>query len=415
MSTTEDVGPATNPLQAVLERHVADRDLAGASALVWRHGRVVERVCAGLRDLATEKPIERDTIFRIASMTKPITAVAALRMLEAGRFDLETPITDVAPELSRLRVLRDIDGPLADTVDAVRPIIFADLLTHRSGLTYGDFHPGPIRLAYADALGTQIDNDLSPDEWVTRLATLPLVDQPGAGFHYGVSSDLLGFLMARMADAPLGVVLDRLVFAPLGMRDTGFAVPAAQRHRRAGLCGFDDAGVPVALTAAPGGHALAERPDGMTFESAGQGLWSTIDDYLTFARLFVGGGEVDGTRLLRPETLAMMTSNQLTPDQRATARLLGPPPFVEGHGYGMGVAVVMEPSSASPLRGRGGVGTVSWPGAYGGWWQADPTDCSVFLFLTHHMLELRQLMQGIGLGVWSAITDFHAHATALGE
>ncbi|MGE0593967.1 MAG: serine hydrolase domain-containing protein [Vicinamibacterales bacterium] len=415
MSTSIARGGQPSSIQTVLERYVADRAIAGAAALVWRGGHLVRLTCVGERDLASHEPVERDTIFRIASMTKPVTAVAALRLLEAGRFRLETPISDVAPELTHLRVLRDPEGALDDTVDANRPITFLDLLTHRSGLTYGEFHAGPIGPAYADALGTQIDNDLSPDEWIARLATLPLIDQPGGGFHYGVSSDLLGFLLARLSHATVGEVFDQLIFAPLGMRDTGFTVPATARHRRAGLCGFDDAGIPVPLTVAPGGHALAERPDGMTFESAGQGLWSTLDDYLAFARLFIGDGEVDGTRLLRPETLAMMTSNQLTPHQRSQARLLGQPPFAEGHGYGMGVAVVMEPEKASPLRGRGGVGTVSWPGAYGGWWQADPTDRSILLLLTHHMVDLHQLMQGIGLGVWSAIVDFHAQATAVDE
>ena len=136
-----------------------------------------------------------------------------------------------------------------------------------------------------------------------------------------------------------------------------------------------------------------------------------MDDYLAFARIFLGGGEVDGVRLLRPETCAMMASNQLTSDQRRTARMLGMPVFASGHGYGMGVAVVTEPDKADPLRGRGGVGTVSWPGAYGGWWQADPTDNSILLFLAHSMAELQQMASGIGLGVWSAIAKFHELAT----
>jgi CubicO group peptidase (beta-lactamase class C family) len=280
------------------------------------------------------------------------------------------------------------------------------------GLTYGEFHRGPIVRACAEALGGTIDNALGPDQWIARLATLPLIDQPGAGFHYGLSTDLLGFLIARLEGVSLGVVLERRIFRPLGMHDTGFVVPREKRTRRAGLCGFDAEGQLTALTTAPSGHALAERPDDMTFESGGQGLWSTLDDYLAFARIFVGGGEVDGVRLLRPETCAMMASNQLTSDQRRTARMLGMPVFAAGHGYGMGVAVVTEPDKADPLRCRGGVGTVGWPGAYGGWWQADPTDNSVLIFLAHNMLELQQMANGIGLGAWSAITRFHELASA---
>ena len=360
---------------------------------------------------ATGLPVERDTIFRIASMTKPVTTVAALMLLDEGRFDLDEPITTCAPEFARMRVLRDPEGPLDQTDEATRPITFRDLLTHRSGLTYGDFHRGPIGRAYAETLGTQIDNPLTPDEWIARLATLPLIDQPGAGFHYGVSTDLLGFLIARLEGAPLSAVLERRVFAPLEMRDTGFIVPREKRDRRAGLCGFDAEGRLTTLTAAPGRHALDERPDGMTFESGGQGLWSTLDDYLAFARMLIGDGP-SGATLLRPETLAMMTSNQLTPEQRATTRMFGRPIFAAGHGYGMGVAVVMEPEKADPLRCRGGVGTIGWPGAYGGWWQADPNDRSVLIFLAHNMLELHQMARGIGLGVWSAIASFHELATA---
>jgi CubicO group peptidase (beta-lactamase class C family) len=309
-------------------------------------------------------------------------------------------------------VLRDPNGALDETDAAHRPITFGDLLTHRSGLTYGEFHRGPIARACAEALGTAIDNALSPDEWIARLGTLPLIDQPGTGFHYGLSTDLLGFLIARLEDAPLGQVLERRVFTPLGMRDTGFIVPREKRTRRAGLCGFDAEGKLTGLTATPGGHALGERPDDMTFESGGQGLWSTLDDYLAFARIFLGRGEVDGVRLLLPDTCAMMASNQLTPDQRRTARLLGRSVFAAGHGYGMGVAVVMEPDKADPLTCRGGVGTVGWAGAYGGWWQADPTDNSVLVFLAHNMADLQQMANGIGLGAWSAIATFHGLATA---
>ena len=398
-------------IRDLLARYVDAGQLAGAAALIWRNGAVADVAAVGKRDLRTGLPVERDTIFRIASMTKAVTTVAALTMVDEGRLDIDEPITRCAPEFAHMRVLRDPEGPLDQTEEASRSITFRDLLTHRSGLTYGDFHRGPIRAACADTLGTQIDNLLNPGEWIERLATLPLVAQPGAGFHYGVSTDLLGFLLARLDSRPLGEVLEQRVFAPLGMPDTGFAVPPNKRSRRAGLSGFDDEGRLTTLTAAPGGHALDERPGDMTFESGGQGLWSTLDDYLAFARALVGDGP-HATRLLRRETLALMTSNQLTWEQRSAARMFGRPIFADGHGYGMGVAVVLEPEKADPRRCRGGVGTIGWPGAYGGWWQADPNDGSVLIFLTHNMLELPQMMRGIGLGVWEAITEFHAVATA---
>jgi CubicO group peptidase (beta-lactamase class C family) len=394
-------------IESVLNEHVAKGELAGVVALVSRPGQATREIVIGRRDVDRDLPVTRDTIFRIASLTKPVTTVAALTLLDEGRFDLDEPITRVAPELEHPRVLQDPEGPLDQTVPAERAITFRDLLTHRSGLTYGDFHRGPIRAACATTLGPQIDNVLSPDEWMARLATLPLVDQPGAGFHYGISDDVLGFLLARLEATTLGNVMRRRVFDPLGMRDTGFVVPHDQRRRRAALTGFDDAGRLTTLAMAPGGHALAERPDSMTFEAGGGGLWSTADDYVAFARLFVGGGAVDGIRILQPETCALMTSNQLTPAQRAGARMFGRPPFARGNGYGMGVAVVMEPEHADVLQCRGGIGTVGWPGAYGGWWQADPNDGSVLVYLSHNMVGLTQMAQGIGLATWSAIASFH--------
>jgi CubicO group peptidase (beta-lactamase class C family) len=400
-----------NPIENALLADVEAGEFAGAAALVWRNGSVHEIATLGRRDLVSGAPVERNTIFRIGSLTKPVTTAAALTLLDEGRFALDEPITECAPELARMRVLRDPNGPLDQTDDAVRPITFRDLLTHRAGLTYGEFHRGPIARAHAETLGAEIDNPLTPDEWMARLATLPLIDQPGRGFHYGHSTDVLGFLIARLDDAPLSAVLDRRVLAPLGMRDTGFTVPPHKRDRCAGLCGFDSDGRLMALTEAPGRHALAERPDSMTFEGGGGGLWSTLDDYLAFARMLIGDSQ-PGADLLRPETRAMMTSNQLTPEQRATTRLLGRPAFAAGHGYGMGVAVVMEPEQADPLRCRGGVGTIGWPGAYGSWWQADPTDGSVLIFLAHSMVDLQQMSRGIGLGVWSAIATFHSMASA---
>jgi len=396
--------------ESAIRSFVDAGELAGAAALAWRDGKVVDIAAVGRRDLASGLPVERDTIFRIASMTKPVTTVAALMLLEEGRFALDDAITTWAPELAHLRVLRDPEGPLDATDETIRPITFRDLLTHRSGLTAGEFHRGPIRPACIETLGAHIDNPLTPDDWIARLATLPLIDQPGAGFHYGSSTDLLGFLISRMEGEPFGQVLARRMFAPLGMRDAGFVIPPEKRDRRAGLCGFDDDGRLTTLGAAPGRHALEERPDHMTFESGGQGLWSTLDDYLVFARMLLGDPEVQ--QLLRPETRALMTSNQLTAQQRASTRMFGQRIFAAGHGYGMGVAVVLEPDQADPIRCKGGIGTIGWPGAYGGWWQADPNDRSVLIFLSHTMAELPQMARGIGLGAWSAIASFHAIATS---
>jgi CubicO group peptidase (beta-lactamase class C family) len=395
-----------------MQRLVADGQLAGAATLVWRRGQIAHADTAGERDLDLRLPMERDTIFRIASMSKPITSVAALTLWEEGRFALDEPITRWAPELAAMRVLRSPNSPLHDSEPAARPITFGDLLTHRAGFTYGDFWSGPIAAAHAETLGGDIDTPLAPDDWVAALATLPLIAQPGAAFHYGHATDLLGVLLARIEGATLGEVLHDRVFGPLGMRDTGFTVPSASRHRQAAACGVDDAGRPVSRRDGPGGSFVHERPADWTHQSGGQGLWSTVDDYLAFARLFIGGGQVDGVRVLRPETVAMMCRDHLTADQRQTASMFGTPLFGTGHGFGLGVAVVIDPDTASPMLCQGRSGTVGWPGGFGGWWQADPADESVFVLLSHCMVDLSQLAQGLGLGAYAARQAFHAAASA---
>jgi len=400
-----------DPITAALELVVRRGALAGLATLVSRNGQIVHTTAVGCRDIKENIPVERDTLFRIASMTKPITTTAALMLLEEGRFALDDPIARWAPEFSEMRVLRSLASPLHETDAAARQITFEDLLTHRSGITYGAFHPGPMAQAFAEALGGDIDSTVVPDDWIARLAVLPLIDQPGGALHYGHSTDLLGLLIARIEGAPLGDVLQRRIFGPLGMRDTGFTVPSEKRGRRAGLYGFDQEGTLTALAAGPGGSTLPERPADMTFVSGGQGLWSTVDDYATFARMFVGAGAVDGVRLLRPETLALMTANRLTASERSITIVAGIPLFAAGHGFGMSVAVVLEPEKAMPALCGGGVGAVGWPGAFGGWWQADPNDNSVMVFLTHNLVEREQFENGVGFGVYGAITQFQRLAS----
>ena len=404
----EDKLKSEDPIVAAIESMVDAGTLAGAATLIWRDGKVIQVGTVGWRDVEARLPIERDTLFRIASMTKPITSAAALMLFEEDRFALDDPITRWAPEFSQMRVLRSANGPLDQTDPAQRPITFRDLLTHRSGLTYRGFHTGPLSKAYEAALGGEIDSHVAPDEWIAGLASLPLIDQPGAGFHYGHSTDLLGLLIARMENTSLGELLKRRIFDPLGMKDTGFIVPQAKRDRRAAMYGFDEAGRLIKRLTATGHSTLPERPEDMKYESGSAGLWSTLDDYLAFARIFVGTGAVDGVRLLRPETLALMTANQLTERQRDSAAMLS-----SGHGFGLGLAVVLDPEKADPILCGGGIGSVGWPGAWGGWWQADPGDNSVLIFLAHNMVELHQFAQGIGFGVFDAILRFQSLASGL--
>ncbi|KAA6456500.1 beta-lactamase family protein [Acidobacteria bacterium AB60] len=387
-------------MKAVLQTYVDSGQLAGAATLWWGEGET-GTACVGRRDVEAGLPVERDTIFRIASMTKPITSVAALMLVDEGRIALGDPITQFAPEFAEMRVLRTPNGPLEETDPAERLITFEDLLTQRAGLTYGSFHRGPIGAVYRQVLGWEIDSALSPDAWIAGLAGLPLIGQPGAGLTYGCATDLLGLLIARIEGRSLGEVLRRRIFDPLGMADTGFVVPAEKRGRRAAAYGFDESGRLVRVETREGAF-LAERPAEMTFESGSGGLWSIVDDYLRFARLFLGDGAVDGVRLLQPETLRRMMTNQLGAGQPVHPAWMG---FLPGRGFGLGVSVVLESSSGDFMR-RGHPGTVSWPGAFGGWWEADPVDGIVRIFLAHNMVDLAQMAKGVGLGVWAAIDAF---------
>lgn len=398
-----------DPITASISKIVNAGRLAGAATLVWQDGKVIQAAEVGWRNIEFKLPIERTTLFRIASMTKPITSTAALMLFDEGRFALNDPITRWAPEFLQMRVLRSSTGALDQTDPAERLITFEDLLTHRSGLTYGDFHSGPIAKAHKEALGGDIDSEVLPDDWIARLAALPLIDQPGAAFHYGHSTDLLGLLIARIEDAPLGDVLKRRIFDPLGMNDTGFTVPLEKQQRKAAAHGFDDAGRLCVRLKGPGNSFLPERPEAMAYVSGGQGLWSTVDDYLTFARMFVNAGTVNDVRLLQPETFTRMVTNCLSEDQRVKARYI----LNTGHGFGLGVAMVLDPLNAGPMPCGGGMGAVGWPGGFGGWWRADPNNNSVLIFLTHNMVELEQLVNGIGLEVYEAITQFQAQALSL--
>ncbi len=349
-----------------VQQIVDSGQLAGAATLVWKNG-AARTTCFGWRDIERKLPVERDTIFRIASMSKPITSVAALVLVDDGRIALNEPLLVMRQSSRGCGVLRSPDGPLDKTDPAERLITFEDLLTHRAGLTYGGVQRGPISQAYREALGGDIDSNVAPEEWIKRLSQLPLIHQPGAIMSYSRATDLLGLLIARIEGEPLKAVLERRIFDPLGMKDTGFLVPAEKRDRRSAAYGFNDEGQLIKRTTW-GGVVVEERPVEMTYESGGQGLWSTVDDYLRFARLFLGDGSVDGVRLLRSETLARMMTNQLTEAQRASFVLLGQKPFATGRGFGFGVSVVLQ-SDANDMMRRAGVGTVGWPGAYGGFWQ----------------------------------------------
>lgn len=354
----------TRVLQAAVDRG----DLGGIVGLVHHRGRVVHVDAVGWRDPAHTRPMTRDTLFRIASMTKPITTVAALVLWEEGRFDLEDPVDPWLPELASPRVLPHPAADLETAVPAKRSIRVIDLLTHRSGIVTPRDPEGPLRAALTRA---DANNDVGYDRWLAWIGALPLAHEPGSTFDYGNSIDVLGIFVERVSGVPFPEFLRTRVFEPLGMEETAFFVPPERRDRFAPLHSL--------------GRVPADwipSPDAVPgFPSGAGGLYSTADDYLRFARMLLGGGEVDGVRLLRRSTVEAMTTNRLTPAQRAGRPFGGDAPHWSGQGFGLGLAVKDVEGVMTPELGMASVGSFAWPGVFGTWWQADPKEELILIFL----------------------------------
>ena len=349
--------------------------LAGAVTLVWHAGRVVQVNELGHRDVQAGLPMQRDTVFRIASMTKPVTVAAAMTLLEQGRFALDDPVARWLPELSGLRVLIEPGSALDDTTGLRRPISFEDLMTHRAGFAYPFSITGPLARAYGRLSFRQ-----NEQRWLTELCELPLAHQPGARITYSHGTDVLGIALSRIADQPLHQLLAERIFEPLGMSDTGFALTLAQRRRMATMYALTDGdGLPDDVMGPP----AITPPE---FCAGGAGLMSTADDYLQFARMLLGGGAVDGVRILSPESVHMMRTDRLT-DEQKSHNFLGVP-FWLGRGFGLSMSVVTDPSQSERFFGPGGLGTFGWPGAFGTWWQADPANDVIVLYLIQNYPDL---------------------------
>ncbi|MCV7344233.1 serine hydrolase domain-containing protein [Mycolicibacterium rhodesiae] len=342
--------------------------LAGAVTLAWQRGNVLQVNEIGYRDVEAGLPMQRDTIFRVASMTKPVTVAAAMALVDEGKLTLTDPVTRWLPELADMQVLVDPAGPLDHTVPARRAITIDDLMTHRSGLAYVFSVAGPISRAYG-----QVSLRQDQDHWLAEIAKLPLVHQPGERLTYSQATDMLGIAISRIEGKPLHTVLAERIFEPLGMSDTGFFISPDKRARAATMYRLDpesglqhDAMGPIPVT----------EP---RFCQGGAGLVTTVDDYLRFARMLLGGGDVDGVRVLSPESVQSMRTDRLTSEQKQFP-FLGLP-FWVGRGFGLNLSVVTDPAKSAQLYGPGGLGTFSWPGAYGTWWQADPANDLILIYL----------------------------------
>ncbi len=358
-------------VQSVARNAVAAGEVPGVLSLIYHRGEIVHVEAVGLRNIEDRLPLERSTIFGIASMTKPVTVVLALTLLEEGKIRLDDPITRWLPEFSAMQVLRRVDGPLTETDPSPRPITVEDLMTHCSGFSYGFLAPGPLGRALMSRFGMGVSSALTPDAWLAQLAELPLAYAPGERFNYGHSTDVLGFLAARAAGTSLREALRRRVFEPLGMRDTDFWVPPGARSRMAQIYSSP---APGQFTRTSIAQLTGDDPP--VYASGGQGLVSTADDYLTFSKMLLNKGTANGVQLLKPATVDLMTTNRLTPAQRDVSFVGGS--FFKGRGFGLGVSVVTEPAQVGGAVGRGSFG---WAGAFGGWCQVDPENEFVLLWL----------------------------------
>ena len=325
----------------VMQRYVDEGKVAGMITMVARRGTLVHLETYGVTDIETKRPMKRDTVFRIYSMTKPVTSVAILMLYEKGRFGLRDPVGKFIPELANLKVYAGGTKESPQLVDQARPITILDLLTHTAGLTYGGFSNTPVDELYKEV--DPISSGGTLEEMIGKLSGLPLLHQPGSQWHYSVATDLLGRLVEVISGQRFDRFLKERLFDPLEMKDTGFHVTDGQRRRFASMHLVTDNGELVRDDTA----WTKEFDAPPSFLSGGGGLVSTASDYLRFASMLLNGGEFDGVRILGRKTVELMTSNNLpealVPIRFETWRM-------EGYGFGLGVSGAGMRASAPMSR-----------------------------------------------------------------
>lgn len=383
-------------LRGLLERYVDSGFVPGAVAVLARHGEVHVEATGNLAfdGAGSKTPMAGDTICRMTSMTKPVVAACAMTLVEDCTLRLDDPVDDLLPELADMTVLADPDGPLEGTVPAKRPITLRDLLTFTLGTGMVLAEPG--RVPIADALNTLGKPSL--DEWVGRLGKLPLVHQPGERWMYETGADATGALIARATGMSLGDALRERICEPLGMKDTAFSVGGESIDRLATAYECDNA---------PTGEPVVEDgPDGFwsrppVFEGGGGGLVSTADDFLAFASALLAGGSHRGERVLSRPSVTLMTSDQLTPAQKAMSGFW--PGYFDAISWGFGMSVRTRRTLLGPS-----VGSYGWSGKYGTAWYNDPVEnltTIVILQRAHAGDQRLPMWNDIWTTVYQAIDD----------
>jgi CubicO group peptidase (beta-lactamase class C family) len=385
-------------MHEAMRRHVAPGKLPGLVMLVHHRGRAyVDAI--GTFGFDSDVPMRRDTIFRLASMTKPITAVAAMILVEECRLRLDDPVDDWLPELKDRQVLRTIESPLEDTVPAKRSITLRDLLTFRSGYGEVGFISPTCPLQQA-MMAAQLPLSTWPyagttEEFLQALGNLPLAYQPGERWQYHMSAEILGVLIARAAGQSLGTFLHERLFEPLGMEDTGFFVPEAKLDRLPTCYGTDfPRPTLIVLDEARGGYASRQ----LAFESGGGGLVSTVDDLLAFGQMLLNHGAYGRERILSRPAIELMTTDHITPEQKAASPFF--PDYWVHHSWGFGMGLVTGRGDLAGVPGRFG-----WDGAFGTSWWVDPKERLIGIFMTQRRPDV--------LAIAPSIRDFWTSAYQL--
>ena len=378
--TPEEVGLSSERLgridEHLRERYIEPGKISGALTLVARKGRLAHCSALGHMELEGKRPLEEDTIFRIYSMTKPITSVATMMLYEKGLFQLRDPVHKFIPAFRDQGVFRMGNYPNFITEPPKRPMRIKDLLSHTSGLTYGFMHRTPVDAAYRKAGLEGVNRSGNLEETVNTIASLPLEFSPGEHWNYSMATDVLGYLIQVVSGKPFDQFLREEIFEPLGMLDTGFFVPP-EKQPRLPACYERRMDRKLVLQDDPDTSTYLTPPD---FQSGGGGLVSTGHDYLRFAEMLRRGGELDGARIVSRKTLELMTKNHLPGDVDLTQIAQGTfseTPY-EGMGFGLGFSVNLGPGRTGAA---GSAGEFAWGGAASTAFWVDPAEelCVVFL------------------------------------
>jgi CubicO group peptidase (beta-lactamase class C family) len=398
----ETIGFSTERLERLhqlIQQEVDNKQLAGAITLLARHGKVVDYRTYGMRDLTTNAPMTKDVIFRDYSMTKPVTGVAMMILYEEGKWLPSDPIAKYIPEFAHLKVFKGVDANgkmiLADPEHAPT---MQELMSHSAGFSYGQGH------SVVDALYQEkkVMQSANLQEMIDKLATIPLNYEPGKGWTYSLSMDIEGYIVEKLSGQTLPDFMRDHIFAPLEMKDTGFFVSAEKRSRFATNYRADAEGHLTPVEASGGAPSDYTMQPGMP--SGGGGLVSTIEDYYRFAQMLGNGGELDGTRILAPATVKLMTSNHLPANLLTGEFGIGQHVMRPGFGYGYNCAVIFDPPEASMPDGKG---TFFWDGAAGTWFWVDPTNDIIFVGMIQRMSspDNHSLLYRSHAAVYQALVD----------